>query len=312
MKYLHHIPFASRLDLLDKAIESIRPLWPHTSIIDNTPHGTLSIRQPIPILRVPTPLSWPQLMNFMQRRAIDEGADAWGYQHPDCEAQKGTAEKFLEEVGKAVSDGENWGVGFTCYDMLSFYNPRMVKLVGPWDTNMPQRNYTSDVDWFHRLNLLKIKRIETRLPVVHMDGGSTTHKTPGRKQPHDATFGLNADYYQKKWGGEIRKEVFERPWNWYPVKVFGESVPDVVRVQEIISFYYAVEVLSEKQTGDSRSPLIEDEWTQYANFVVCGSGQDSKWSGLPFNRTGILRREDLTDPKPALDALAQRFGWKPK
>ncbi|MDT7604355.1 MAG: hypothetical protein QOF61_2352, partial [Acidobacteriota bacterium] len=39
MKYIHGIPYVNRPDLLALAVESVRPLWANTVIIDNYEAG---------------------------------------------------------------------------------------------------------------------------------------------------------------------------------------------------------------------------------------------------------------------------------
>lgn len=100
MNYLHGILVVNRPDLLQLAVESVRYLWSRAFILDNSPEGKIGtdFSWPIPVIRPSVPLTYPQSMNYLQRIAMEKGADVFGYQHNDAEAENGAAEQYLDVV----------------------------------------------------------------------------------------------------------------------------------------------------------------------------------------------------------------------
>ncbi len=213
--FIHTIVSTNRQDLLERAIESIRPMWNVSCILDNSPDGIESARKwPVPVVRPSVPLSVAQSMNFLFQRAREAGVAAFGYQHEDAEAQPETAAKFLPAVESALSGAQGkWASIFTKYDILSAYCMSAVEDIGEWDTAFPNPNYHIDVDWFYRAKVKGYGIIMSGLPVRHLDGGSVTCKEPWRRQIHSITYPMNQRYYTAKWGGNIHQEKYTVPWN---------------------------------------------------------------------------------------------------
>lgn len=216
MKYIHGIFVVNRPDLLKLAVQSVKCLWPHAFILDNSPGGHIGLEHkwPIPVVRPNVPLSTAQGMNFMYRMAREQGADAFGYQHNDAEAGKGSARKYLKVVKDAFSSGRKWATVFTYYDLIAGYSVRAVDEIGEWDTHFPQPTYHFDVDWFHRARLCGYELIESGVPMTHHNGESNTIKSDDHWQRLNALkFPMNETYYLAKWGGPTHAEVFPTPWN---------------------------------------------------------------------------------------------------
>jgi hypothetical protein len=215
MIYQHTIVATNRPDLLELAVESVRPLWRFTSILDNSPCGQIGAKSkwPVPVIRPSVPLSCAQSMNFLHRLAGERGADVFGYQHSDAQAQDDTPEKFLAALEALLASPRKWAAALTLYDILSAYPLAAVEDVGPWDVWLPNPNYHLDADWFRRAKLKGYELIETGLPVKHLDGGSTTVKESWRHRISCVTFPMNDAYYAAKWGGKQGEEKFATPWN---------------------------------------------------------------------------------------------------
>lgn len=217
MKYLFGIPYVNRPDLLRRAVDSVRSLWPHAVILDNSDTAELgrdSASWPIPIRRAAAgvPLSFSQSMNHLLALAAESDCAALLFMHNDAEAAEGTPEALLREVERAEAAGRNWGVAFTNYDTLAAIRLKAANRIGPWDTNLPQ--YFADNDYYRRLRLAGWEAIETKLPVLHHNDASSTIKSdPRRNFLNGVTFPLYAEYYRRKWGGEPGGEKFTQPFD---------------------------------------------------------------------------------------------------
>lgn len=96
---------------------------------------------------------------------------------------------------------------YTYYDTLAAYNMNAQKELGEFDTIF--RDYHSDVDYYHRMDILGYERINTEFgdKIIHQNGGSNSiNSDPKRLQLTQATFSLYAQYYQTKWGGPGEKK----------------------------------------------------------------------------------------------------------
>ncbi len=212
MKYLFGIPFTSRHDLLERALESMKPLWAHAGIVGNSDRGLDALAWPVPVMRPSVPLTFSQTMNLLQRLAAELSCDVLISMHDDGQAGPGTAGRFLDAIEEALTSGRRWGVAFTAYDTLASFSMAMACEVGPWDTLLPQ--YFADNDYYRRINLAGYEVIETGLPVTHANGGSSTIKTDSRRMfLNSVTFPLYERYYATKWGGPPGRETYRRPFN---------------------------------------------------------------------------------------------------
>lgn len=91
---------------------------------------------------------------------------------------------------------------------------RAFEVIGEWDTDFPQPNYTIDVDWHHRARLHGYELIESGVPVVHHNDASSTIKSDAhRRRLNDVKFAMNEAYYRCKWGEPPGAEEFSAPWN---------------------------------------------------------------------------------------------------
>ncbi|MBD0381609.1 glycosyltransferase family 2 protein [Paenibacillus sedimenti] len=214
MKYIVGIGYANRLDLLHKAVDSIKPYWPHTIVVDNSDLQDLreehELRNKVNIFEPPVPLSATQIFNYLLKRGMREGCDAVLFMHHDAEPHEGTPEKFLEILESWQARGDKWGVALTQYDILCAFNLKAVKEVGWWDTVMP--NFFADSEYYRRMRMAGYSVIWTHLPVTH-HRGQTTKSDPYRLRVFRSSITIHHDYYLAKWGGTTDKEVFTTPFN---------------------------------------------------------------------------------------------------
>ena len=211
--FCHGIVVVNRLDLLRKAVDSVRALWSFAFILDNSADGITQKESswPVPVIRPCQPLTCFQSMNLLAQMARDAGCRAFGYQHNDAEAGEGVAEKFLAVVRDSCASGRPWGVIYTNYDILSAYNMVAVNAVGPWDTNFT--NYFGDNDWFRRMQLVGFTEDQTGLAVQHHNVSSTIKSDHARWVANQHLFPGMAAYYAAKWGGPPGAEQYRIPFN---------------------------------------------------------------------------------------------------
>lgn len=214
MRYIVGIPYVNRLDLLNRAVASIRPYWPHTYVLDNSADSELKghagLNELVNIIHPPVPLTFTQSMNWFQRIAAEQGADAVMYMHTDAEAHPGTPEAFLRVLTELKQSGRKWGLALTNFDALAAYNMEAVRAAGPWDTVFS--SYFADIDYHRRLRLAGYEEIFTGLPVDHHES-SSRKSDPCLNFLIDSTWPLYERYYELKWGGRMAQETYSVPFN---------------------------------------------------------------------------------------------------
>lgn len=71
MNFIVGIPYVNRPDLLQRAVDSIKPYWPNTVIIDNSEQQELrnhDISSKVEVFIPPVPLTFTQSMNFIIKK----------------------------------------------------------------------------------------------------------------------------------------------------------------------------------------------------------------------------------------------------
>lgn len=201
MKYLVGIGYKNRLDLLERAVNSIKPYWSHTIIVDNSEGRDLrqahSISSKVTIYEPPVPLTFPQKFNYLLERAQETSCDALIWMHADAEPEEGVPESLLQLIEDINLEEIKWGVIFTNYDALCAINVETAKDVGGFDTVFSM--YFSDNDYYWRLHRAGYKMIQTDLPVIH-HGSSTIKSDSYFQYITHVTFPLYESYYLNKWG----------------------------------------------------------------------------------------------------------------
>lgn len=215
MKYVYGFFYRNSLDLLRLALNSIKPCWNHTVIIDNTPDLALrgeSFPQGVQILEPPVPLSLSQTMNLLKRKGETNHCDVMMFMHNDAEMPPGMAELFLKKVEQLSQSNVNWGTAIPRCDALTAFNVKAMTEVGLWDTYLPK--YFADGDYYRRLNLAGYPQINTEVPILHHNSGASTVKSDASLAAvHNATFSQYLRYYVVKWGGEPGQEAYTAPFN---------------------------------------------------------------------------------------------------
>lgn len=218
MKFIIGIPFVVGLDFTQKALQSIRPYWEHTYVIDSSvppdPPASSIWQQgdSWTLMRLLIPIGMAQSVNLIMALGEKHGCDVMFYMHNDAEAGEGTVERLLELAAQYIRVNRKWAVLFTSYDALCCYNMACVRDVGPWDARLFPFPYYGDNDWHRRVQLAGWELIDTGLPCAHF-GSHSLKINPQYKFLNQITFDNQCDIYKKKWGGHPGQETFTKPFN---------------------------------------------------------------------------------------------------
>jgi len=213
VKYMLGISYVNRKDLLYRAVRSVKELWPHTVVIDNSDGRDLRkdafLAGRVKVFEPPVPLTVPQKFNYLQETADRKGCEVYLHMHDDAEAQPGSAKAFLAAVEELQRKKRRWGIAFTNYDILSAFNMEAVRAAGKWDPSFVQ--YGSDNDYYWRIHLAGYEFVWTGIPVKH-HGSSSTWSDPYRTAVWKAIVPIHGRYYKKKWGGGWYRETYRKPF----------------------------------------------------------------------------------------------------
>ncbi|KAF5829730.1 hypothetical protein DUNSADRAFT_15577 [Dunaliella salina] len=177
--------YQQNVGMLRNAFQSAQEAFPgQIVIIDNSEDTELSrhpdFQDAAAYYHTVTLLNFPQLMNLLAALSKAWGFDYFGWMHSDgVVLRKDTS----EDIGAIVQSklqgmsSSSWGVAFTYYDILAFYNTKVV-LEHPWDENYLQ-NYMADCDVYQRWRLArystdKLPGIDKHIQLVHV--GSVPEK----------------------------------------------------------------------------------------------------------------------------------------
>lgn len=207
MKYKIHIPFGSSEELLRQAVESVRDIgnihvWGNGCAVPDIPAITA---------HTPGLVSTVSLINMCIQESWND--DVMMIIHDDARAKEHTARRFLECVRHNFNMTERWGAVFSHYDVLMALNMTAVRDVGWWDTMFFQ--YTSDVDYYHRLRTNHWPILDSGLGdgVEHFGSSVVrTNKLFGHRTAFRNGTQFDYQYYAFKWGGIPGKETFSHPF----------------------------------------------------------------------------------------------------
>jgi hypothetical protein len=206
-----YIPVVNRFDLLNDAVNNSRDLHEDLTVINNS--GTpLEKDEPddIKVFEPPVPLTFAQSMNWMLHDAKARGKTFCIYMHSDSLVPPGACLALLDFGRKVVAEGKRWGLIWTFYDIMAAYNPKMLEVIGEWDTHLP--NYFGDNDWTRRIKLAEYECLESGIEVGHI-GSQTINSDPVLQYLNGINFPLYRSYYEQKWGGGPGSEKFTSPFN---------------------------------------------------------------------------------------------------
>ena len=202
------IPYVNRPDLLDRVLSMIPRRMITEPVVINNSGSPLTIG--CKVMEPPVPLTFVQSQNWMLKEAKFRKVPFYMWGHCDAVLQPDTVELLYEQALKLFTDGIKWGVLYTHYDIFCAYSTNAVDAIGGYDTLW--MDYTSDQDFYRRMDLAGYLRLESHLPVGH-DKGSTTIKSDPE---YSRRVGLQVQYrsevYRQKWGGEPGRETFTVPW----------------------------------------------------------------------------------------------------
>ena len=128
--------------------------------------------------------------------------------HSDGACEPTVVEQLLDRARREASD---WGVMFTNYDVLAAFNlPKLMDRVGFWDETFEW--YRSDCDFYYRVGLSGLAKVETGLPVRHR-ASSTINSDPRELARVNSHGEWQKVHYIHKWGGEQGRERFVVPYD---------------------------------------------------------------------------------------------------
>ncbi len=208
--YAAYIPVVNRMDLLRDCVQSVPELYDDLTIVDNSSEQLVPPDPWYMVFTPPVPLSFTQSMNFEFADTVAKGKKFCVHMHSDAIIPEGEITKLLDTAREIDASGRNWGVIYTHYDVLCVYNPVVALDIGGFDTVF--RDYFSDNDFYHRMDLAGYERINTENSVGHI-GSQTINSDPYLQFRNGVTFPLMRQYYVAKWGGEPGQETFSMPFN---------------------------------------------------------------------------------------------------
>src|ERR1700676_4258819 len=207
MKYKLHIPFGSRLDLLEEAVHAVRD-------IGNIHLGADGIDcPPIPdvVVHEPGLVSCVSLINMCIKSSWDD--DVMFLCHNDAFAKEGVAKKMLDYTRNAFETDKQWGFIRSHYDVLAAYNMTAIRDTGYWDVMYFQ--YRADVDYYHLLKTRGWHELDSGLNdgVIH-NGQESVKSDPlfNYRTQFRNSVDFDGRYYQMKWGGDPGHERYSKPF----------------------------------------------------------------------------------------------------
>lgn len=215
MKYVFGFFYRNSLPLLRLALDSIKPCWKHTVVIDNSPGNelrTASFPPGVQVCEPPVPLSFTQSMNYLIRIGEERGADVVIFMHNDVEMHPGTIEAYLSAIKTLLQSDKKWGVLLAHGFLVAALRMEAVRVVGLWDTVWP--DIYSDYDYCQRIHMAGFELVDTYLPLTHHNGGSNTIKNDQQLFSITQLMApIWAEVYKYKWGGPQLLEKYRIPYD---------------------------------------------------------------------------------------------------
>ncbi|UJF32088.1 glycosyltransferase family 2 protein [Paenibacillus hexagrammi] len=219
LPYTVVVGYVNRPDLLRQALNSIEPMWPITTVIDNSNKVNLTdnpIGLPVRVYQPPDPLSMSQTVNLMHRLAAENGSEAAIFLHNDAELHPGAADQLLQTLEDWKQSGRRWGILKAGGSSLIAFHMEAVRAIGPMDTTLPHDYAQQDYD--KRMSLLGYDVVEHELPVTHHNGGGSTYKDDGDlNHIRELMRPFYRNYYVDKWGGPPGEEKHSLLFGEFPL-----------------------------------------------------------------------------------------------
>ena len=214
--FLVFVPYVNNRELLEKAIQSLKPLWRSLIVIDQSEEDLVAqwANEIAGVYRVGfRSISFTQMMNWATEEAFSRRVRLLGFVHSDAECVGDEVPEAIMSFARGLLT-ERIGVTFTNYDAFAVFNVDALQVVGPWDESF--RWYFADNDYYYRLRLLGWSAAEF--------GGSQVRHIPSQTLQADARIRgeVNASWewtvrhYEHKWGGSTGHERFTVPYDGKP------------------------------------------------------------------------------------------------
>lgn len=215
LNYHAVIIYTNDFERLEKAVNSLEPIWKDLTIIDNSINKCIKLRFPnADVYETPTQFTCSQSFNAAQNIARLHNADVLLMAHGDMEVtNKDMLITFLEYLDVLISNKCNhWGVVFTHYDALVAINMDCADVIGPWDTNIT--HYPIDIDYYYRIRKYGYEILDFGGDWVDHHASSTIRKSAIMDYLNTMHHNeCNNMYYQRKWGGCRDQEQYVFPFN---------------------------------------------------------------------------------------------------
>ena len=214
--FLVYIPYVNRADLLDRAVLSIRELWPSLVVVDQSAEGLKVEEHPwmaciAGVFHAPAgAMVFTQMMNWAQAEARESRADYLVFMHNDAECLNQVALRTLE----FARTHPRAGAVFTHYDAFVVFRVAALQDVGPWDETF--RWYFADNDYYRRMQLRGWECANFGGQNVLHHTSQTLHANPAIAAEVAAQWKWHDDHYRHKWGGPTGHERYSIPYNGVP------------------------------------------------------------------------------------------------
>jgi GT2 family glycosyltransferase len=161
--------------------------------------------------------------NYGMKKAIEAGCEYAVICNDDITFTPGSLDAMIDVLKNTeallVSPNQNGeknvvnlienGADFFCFAVKP---KQLVEAVGWFDENIYPA-YFEDNDMHYRMKLAGVvSYIDTRIVVNHL-GSGTQNADPETPNVTASRFQAIKAYYIRKWGGEVEKEKFVRPWD---------------------------------------------------------------------------------------------------
>jgi hypothetical protein len=206
------IPVISRPDLLRECVASINHPVSRLVVIDNSPTGDMAEALKVPdcvgelvVTHPPDNLGYSGSLNLLIK--THASAPWWAYANVD-------AAFHGDDMARIAAAMDAHAEPYLCqirdYRLFGL-NQAMVERVGFWDENFWPM-YCEDSDYSYRI---AVTEGATREVLQGDTGhfGSATIEDPDYQRENGRTYPTQRDYYRRKWGGDIAREVFTTPFD---------------------------------------------------------------------------------------------------
>jgi len=213
---LVYMPYVNNFPLLDRAVQSLRPVWSSLIVIDQSKDGLNApwIRELSGIYRVAfRSISFTQMMNWARAEAFARGVRLLAFVHSDAECVADDVAPSIIACARRNLTNQV-GVTFTNYDAFAVFNVDALRDIGPWDESF--RWYFADNDYYHRMRLTGWRTAEFGGKQVRHTPSQTLNSDARIRTEVQASWEWSTRHYIHKWGGPPGGERFPKPYDGKP------------------------------------------------------------------------------------------------